>query len=213
MNETMRASLTEDMARARALAEEGRQAPLIGGVIYVVWGMMIALCLLLNWAIGTRVLALSNWAVPAIWFVGMGTAGLVSSAIGRRLALRSGAVGIGNSVSTKVWNASGAFLGLFSAILFLNLLVLSPHSKGSNIGFGFAIFQPVCFGVYAVAMAASAEAAKSDLLKTFSKIAFGAMVVTAALIGRSEQLLAGAASALVVLVLPGLILMRRESAS
>lgn len=219
MNEALHTQLAQDLAVVRALAEEGRRAPLLGGSIYVVFGLAVALCLVANWAIGTRLVAVSYWAIPAIWLGGMSLASIAARIIRMRLVRRPGAVGIGNAVTAAVWSASGAFLGIFAAALFAALLAAPEdvfgfsRDGGAVFAIAFSIFQPVSFGVYAVALAASAEAAKSDLLKTFSRIAFAAMAATAALIGRHEQLLVGAAAALLVLAVPGVLLMRRERAN
>lgn len=216
MNDALRNRVAEDMAVARSLAEEGRRAPLIGGAVYVVWGVAVALCLLVNWLVETRIIAVSYWTIPAVWFGGMGLAGVVTRFIRMRLAARPGNVGIGNTVTHAVWNASGAFLGLFSAALFLTLLTASSRMlgpgapPGAAFGFAFSIFLPVSFGAYGVAMAASAAAAQSAMLRTFGWISFVAMIATIALIGRAEQMLVGAVAAVVVLVAPGVALMRKE---
>lgn len=216
MNDAARNKVAEDMAIARTLAEQGRRAPLVGGAIYVVWGVAIALCLTLNWAIGTRVLPVSYWAIPAIWFGGMAAAGVISGMIRTRLAGRPGAFGIGNAVTRAAWNAGGIFLGLFSSALFATLLLAPKRVLGFDaptgvaMSFAFSIFLPVSFGVYAVAMAVSAEAAQSALLRRFSGGAFAAMLATAVLIGRTEQMLVGAAAALLVLAGSGVALMRHE---
>lgn len=216
MNETSRSRLAEDLAVARTLAEEGRRAPLIGGQVYVIWGVAIASCLIANWAISTGAIAVSAWAIPLIWFSAMPIAGVWSGAVRSRIAHRPGATGFGNSVTAAVWSASGLFLGVFAAVLFATLLAAPEGALGKSratgeiFPFAFSIFQPMCFGGYGVAMAASAEAAKSALLRNFSRVAFLAMAATTALIGRSEQLLVGAAAAIIVLALPGYLLMRRE---
>lgn len=216
MDETSRSRLAEDLAVARTLAEEGRRAPLIGGQVYVIWGVAIAFCLIANWAISTGAVAVSKWAIPLLWFAVMPIAGAWAGAVRNGLAHRPGATGVGNSVTRAVWSASGLFLGVFAAVLFATLLAAPEAALGQSratgeiFGFAFSIFQPMCFGVYGVAMAASAEAAKSALLRNFSRVAFLAMAATTALIGRSEQLLVGAAAAIIVLALPGYLLMRRE---
>jgi hypothetical protein len=217
MNDAVRNKVAEDMAIARTLAEQGRRAPLVGGAIYVVWGVSIAICLGLNWAIDTRLLPVSHWAIPAFWFGGMTAAGVITGAIRARLAGLPGVLGIGNAVTRAAWNASGIFLGLFSSALFATMLFASKRVLGFEaptgvaIGFAFSIFLPVSFGVYAIAMSVSAEAAQSVMLRRFSGAAFVAMIVTAVLIGRSEQMLVGAAAALIVLSGSGVALIRHES--
>lgn len=208
--------LQEDLSIARSLAEEGRNAPLIGGVFYVVWGLTIFACLLFNWAVVTGTLRVTPWAIAAVWFAGPFAAHLYSRVARARLKTAPGADAVGNAVSGAVWRSVGLFLGLFAVTLFIALFQApawmfgaETPGEGRIFGAAFSIFLPISFGAYGVALAATAEAAKSPLLKRFSLLSFGVMVVALALIGRPEQFLVGAAGILLVSVLPGLIVMRR----
>ncbi|MEQ1931032.1 MAG: hypothetical protein ABL957_10975 [Parvularculaceae bacterium] len=211
----LRQRLQEDLSLARGLAEEGRRAPLIGGVLYVVWGAAVFGCLMFNWAVTTRALPVSPWAIPVVWFLGMGAAAVIASGIGARLKTLPGAAGIGNTVSGAVWRAVGLFQGIFATTLFVSLFGAPAWMFGATAGEGrifaaaFSIFLPVSFGAYSVALAASAAAAKSRMLQQFSLASLALMALTLALIGRSEQLLVGGAGTLLVCVLPGWLLMRR----
>jgi hypothetical protein len=208
--------LKSDLAMARRLAEEGRQAPLLGGVFLVVWGLMICACLLFNWGVASGLVAVSSWSIPIVWFGGMGVAHLLSRALAGRLAAAPGALSIGNTVASAVWRAMGLFLGLFAATLFASLFNApgwmfggTAADGGRIFGAAFSIFMPVSFGAYAVAMAATAAAARSTLLTWFGRLSLLVMVVMLLLIGRPEQMLLGAAGILLVSVLPGWLLMRR----
>ncbi len=218
MNE-LQQRLTEDLSIARSLAEEGRNAPLIGGVFHVVWGLMIFACLLFNWAVVVGIFDITPWSIPAAWFAGMGGAHLYSRHAARRMQALPGADAISNSVSAAVWRAIGLFLGLFAATLFL-VLFQAPAwmfgaetpAEGRIFGAAFSIFLPVSFGAYGVALAASGAAARSTLLNRFSLLSFLVMIATLTLIGRPAQFVAASAGILLVSVLPGLILMRRARA-
>jgi hypothetical protein len=48
--EMTRDEMLADLAYARTLAEEGRQAPLVGGAYLIFFGVLIALCYLIQWA-------------------------------------------------------------------------------------------------------------------------------------------------------------------
>ena len=61
-------SMADELAYVRSLAEEGRNAPLVGGVIYVIWGGLIGTAALIQFAgnMGMRLLpAPLEWAP---WF-------------------------------------------------------------------------------------------------------------------------------------------------
>lgn len=217
MNE-LQQRLTEDLSIARSLAEEGRNAPLVGGIFYVVWGLAIFACLIFNWAVVSGALAATPWSIPAVWFAVMGAAHVYSRLAGQRLRALPGAGAISNAVSGAVWRSVGLFLGLFAVTLFAALFQ-APTSifggaaaDGRQFGAAFSIFLPVSFGAYGVALAATAEAAKSPLLKRFSLLSFIVMTAALALIGRPAQFIVGAAGILLVSVLPGAIMMRRAAA-
>lgn len=213
--ETLRRRAADDIKTARALAEAGRRAPLLGGEDYVVWGLAVAAALLVNGGIVVRVLALPEWAIPISWFALMGAAGLISSRLRAKNRARAGAAGIGNTVSSAVWRAAGLFLGVFALTLFAAGLA-SPFDPGASgadrgrwIAAGFALFTPASFGVYAIAMEASAAAAQARWLRTFSRLSFAAMAATIVTAGSPLQFIVAAAGVVVVLVLPGVLMMRR----
>ncbi len=213
--EALRRRAIDDLRAARALAEAGRSAPLLGGENYVVWGLAVAAGLLVNWAIVVKVLPLSEWAIPISWFALMGAAGQISSRFWAANRARSGAAGVGNTVASAVWRAAGLFLGVFAFTLFAAGMA-SPFDPGASggdrgrwIAAGFAMFTPASFGVYAIAMEASAAAAEARWLRTYSRLSFAAMAATIVTAGSPLQFLIAAASVTVVLVLPGALMMRR----
>lgn len=213
--ESLRRRAADDLKTARALAEAGRRAPLLGGEDYVVWGLAVAAGLLVNGAIVVRVLSLPEWAIPISWFALMGAAGLISSRVRAKNRARSGAAGFGNTVSHAVWRAAGLFLGVFALTLFAAGLAapFDPGASGADrgrwIAAGFAMFTPASFGVYGIAMEASAAAADVRWLRTYSRLSFAAMAATIVTAGSPLQFIVAAAGVAVVLVLPGVLMMRR----
>ena len=207
--------LAADLAAARSLAEEGRRGPLSDGATYVVFGVAVAACLAFNWAVLTRTLTLDYWWIPVAWFGGMTTASLLSRSLRRRAAARASAVSFSNVVSAAVWRAAGAYFGVYATALFLAMAFapspLFTALGGARISAAFSIFLPATFGVYAIAIAASAAAADSKMLRRFGWLSMLFMAATAALIGRSEQLLVGALGSLLVLAAPGALLLRRAA--
>ncbi len=209
-------TLREDLAIARALAMEPEVSPLSGGVHYVIFGLTMFGCLIFQWSVVAGVVAISPWAIAIVWFGGMAAAAALTGIAARRSTEAPGAFAVGNAVSNAAWRASGRFLGLFALALFAAAFAAPDWMFGAGAGDGagrliaaaFSIFLPVSFGVYSVAMAASAAAAKSEMLGRFSFLALLVMAVTIALIGRPAQMLVAAAGILLVSVLPGLLLIR-----
>jgi hypothetical protein len=206
--------LAADLAAARALAEEGRRGPLRGGGIFVVFGVAVTACLVFKWAATSGALDITPWSIPAVWFGGMTAASLIASRLRRRHAGSGGGRNFGNAVTSSVWRAVGVFFAIYSIALFVATLFASTPMfsdiPGLRVAAAFSSFTPVTFGVYAIALAASATAASSSLLGRFSWLSMTFMAATAALIGRPEQLLVAAVGALAVLAAPGAMLMRLE---
>ena len=198
----------DDLARLRALAEEGRIRPLLGGRELVLYGIAIALAAMLHALIGMRVLAWPLWSIAAVWLVIMSATGLVTRAA-RASEDRPAPATTAALVERQVWQVAGATLGTLAlSILAYAYLALS---RGDDTGFRlFVLMPPVVFGVYAIAMAASATAAHSDALRPFAVLSIAFLVATTLLAGSAWQLFATALGGIVVSVVPGMLLLRRE---
>lgn len=200
--------MADELAYVRSLAEEGRNAPLVGGVIYVIWGGLIGTAALIQFAgnMGMRLLpAPLEWAP---WFAAFIAGWGFSYFFGWRNGGKPGAFTVGNKTASAAWFAVGLFMTGFWATLFF------AHGRYIDIGvpayFLFSMMFPIAFGLYGVAFFASATAARLDWLKLF---AIAAWVVSFALLfflNSPYQMLIAAAGSFVCAVVPGILLMRRE---
>lgn len=193
----------EDFARLRAIAEEGRQRPLLGGGSLLIWGLAIAVANLFNWAVVARLLSLPGWTISLGWFAIMGGAALIAGRSQAREASKGDALSTGNRVSHAVWVMGGAFL----ATLALGLFAFASWAARNGDGDAwllFSVMPPVVFGVYGIALAATAVAGDAPWLRAYAWAAFAFTIATAILIGQAEQLLLAAVGAVAVSVLPGL---------
>ena len=197
-----------DFTELRALAEEGRNRPLLGGRHFVLFGLAIVLASALHAAIVARILAWPPFSIAIVWGVVMGGA----SIIGRTLPQKTAALSVGNRVERAVWAASGAVLATMALGIFA-FAALQLRATGDPASFQlFALMPPITFGVYAIALAASAEAARAAFLKPFAALSIAFLVLTVLLAHSVWQFAAMAAGALVVSVLPGVALLRRDPA-
>jgi hypothetical protein len=196
----MEASPQEDLSRLRAIAEEGRNAPLLGGWHMILWGVAIALALLVNWAVVERLLPWPGQAIGISWFTIVLAAWAGSVLLGRSQAARRGAATVGNRVERAVWVTAGAFL----AILAIALFVRAALRDDSGGWVWFAVMQPVTFGVYAVALNASAVAGNSKAGRPFVLLSLALAATTALLIGEPVQYLVASAGVALVLVAHGI---------
>ena len=196
----MNASARDDLSRLRAIAEEGRRAPLLGGWHLILWGSAIAAALLINWAVIERLLPWPGWALAISWFGITLAAWAGSATIGRRHAALPGADSVGNRVERTAWTIAGAFLSLLALAIFARGMLSGDRSD-------FLLFEmmpPVTFGAYAVALQVSAVAAGTRSATPYTVIALAFAALTTFLVGERMQYLAAAAGILLVSIPAGL---------
>ncbi len=200
--------LASELAYVRSLAEEGRNAPLVGGRYFLIWGAVIGFTALMIYVNAAAALNLGFTNGFAPW-IGAFVAGWgLSFTLGRRAGAKPGALTIGNQTASSVWCAVGIFMTLF----WLTLMVV--HDNYADAGmppyFLFSLMFPVAFALYGVAFFATATAARLGWLSYFSYLSWGFAVVSLFLLDSPHQLLVGALGSLACAALPGLILIRQE---
>lgn len=190
----------EDLARLRAIAEEGRRAPLLGGWHFILWGVTLSVAMLFNWAVDMRLVPLPPYSLAFSWFGLIFLAWLASSLIARAKTAERGAFAIGNRVECVVWTWAGAMLTVLAVALLVRALVLGGASGWAL----FAIMPPVSFGAYAVAIGVTAAVAQDRGASAFAFLSLAFAAATALLIGRPEQLPVAAAGVVLVSIPSGL---------
>jgi len=207
------AAIEEDLAFVRQVAESGRTTPLLGGRFLVLWGCTVALATVINWLIATRVLPVSVWGIPIAWFGLTGIAFLISMGFKSRLSRTTGAATIGNRVERAVWQMAGLFFSIFFFGLAALPIVQKLMGGTTDVAFYrlFSLFPPITFGVYAIAISATAAAADHRLLRVSAWVALGFLFLTLIAMNQSYQLLISATGIIFVLVVPGLFMLRDEA--
>lgn len=198
-----------DLAQLRAIAEEGRNRPLLGGRQFIVFGAAIAVASLLHALIAMRVLSWPPMSISAVWFGVMFAAAMIGRTMRRGGTDRGNA---GSRVEREVWRAAGFVLGTIAVGIFAYAFLDSARSGSPDAWFLFVLMPPIVFGVYAIALAASAAASQANYLKPYAALSVVFLVLTLMLSGTVWQFVATATGAIVVSVLPGLILLARERA-
>ena len=202
-------SAQDDLRMMRELAEEGRNRPLLSGRHLVLFGAAIALASMLHALVMLRVLPWSPNALPIIWL------GLIVPAMVVSKLWRSGEAtwqpSLGHKVEQAVWQAGGAFLGIVS-VSTLALAYLRLERDGETVTFYLmSMIAPVTFGVYATALAASAAAGRVAALRPFAALSMAFVVATALTAGTAAQFAVMGAGVLLVSVVPGVMLIKRET--
>jgi len=194
--------LRDDIAFMRALADEGRRAPLLGGSILVTAGAVFAPASLVHWAIvsdrvdwgGSGLMV--SWSIAAVVFMG------ALFALKGRIARRMGSATGGNRATGAVW----AGVGFASFALWGAFMVASIRSEAWVIMDMYAV---VILALYGAAWSVAASVSGRGWLKAVAGAALVLAVALAALVGRPEQYLLYAAALLIVTFIPGLVLLRQ----
>ena len=201
----------EELIQMRRVAEEGRDAPLISGVMYVIWGGVIGSASLIVFFNDIKWISLGAAGSYAPWIVAVAAGWALSFTFGPRTAKKRGAETIGNRTSKAVWFAVGLFLTSF----WLTLLVI--HDNFTSIGvppyFLFNLIFPIAFGLYGVAFFATSVAARIQWLRWIALLSWVASLTSLALLGSVYQVFVGALGSFFCAFVPGLLLMQQEKHS
>lgn len=200
--------LASDLAYVKALAEEGRDTPLVNGVYYVIWGGVIGAAALIDFAEAVRWISLGPVGDMPLWVAAFVLGWTLAMVFGRRASVKPGAATLGNKASSAVWLAVGLFVTLFWISL------MFAHDNYTAIGipayFLFNLMFPVSFGLFGVALFATAAAARAQWMRYFAFAAWGFSVACLFLLSSVYQPLVAGIGVLTCAFLPGVILMRSE---
>ena len=207
MSSSSNADVSNDLAYVRAIAEEGRNAPLTGGLMFVWWGSVIGLTALLFY-FANRLMDL-----PAIAQIGIWSAGLIIGWGAGHFIFESkvskipGGSTFGNKTAATAWQAVGLFITVYWLALTVNFFL---QDKANWAGVLYATMFPVSFGLFGVTYMVTATAVNQDWLKLVALASWAIMVVMILTIASPYTLLFGALGCLLVVVLQGLKMMRDQ---
>ncbi|HYD89679.1 MAG TPA: hypothetical protein VEA80_19515 [Vitreimonas sp.] len=198
-----REELLQDLAYARNLAEEGRNAPLIGGAYFIMFGVLLAICYGLQWAVLVQALPFDGRGIGLVW-MGFGAAAMIGSAlISKRVRAMPGGAAIPNRVDRSIWHAVTIAILTVVAGTVLRAMLLSDFTAPDSI-------VAAGFGLYGVALYATATIGGHTWLRTFAILAWSVSGTLWFFLHEPWTYLFAAVASLVVLSVPGLIMVRRE---
>lgn len=200
--------ISDDLAYVKALAKEGRDTPLVGGIMYVIWGGLIGAAGLIVYAHAMHWINLGPAAGFAPWLTALVIGWVLSIVLGRRTSRKPGAATLGNKTATAVWFSVGVFITGFWFVLMV------VHDNFQAVGippyFLFGLMFPMFFGLYGVALYATATAARATWLRWFAALSWIMSAVSMILMASPHQMLVGVIGCFIGVAAPGLILMRNE---
>ena len=185
----------EQITSIRRMVERGRSTPLIGGEAYVLWGLLIAGFLILL-ALGVG--RLPDWLLLASWFAFPIVAGAGMFVLLQRYAGDGHAPSYRNMAVSRLW-----------AMIALSLLALTTVEFAT--GFQSPVFLLIASSLlFAVGIGTTGSFVSSRplLFAAIGWVGVAAAVKFTADVGQAMLLVALAA--LLLLVAPGLMLMRQR---
>jgi hypothetical protein len=197
--------LRDDIAFMRDLAREGGNTPLLFGGVMVAAGLIFGIASVGHWLIASGVLRVSPWWFMVNWLTAAGVFGVVATRLVRRAGTRQGSNSSANRATGAAW--SGVGFAIFASWVGLSAMALTTGDwRVMNA------FPVLILALYGAAWFVAGEMSRQGWLKLVALAAFAGAVALGALAASPNLMLAYAACLLLVAVVPGVVLMRREPA-
>jgi hypothetical protein len=197
-------ALADDLDYLRTLAEDGQQAPLLGGRFAVMWGVLVALALATQWLALTGQAPFRPEALIFVWS-GMGVLGWLGSAIlGRSLRGKPGTGSIGNRAEGAVWPAGG-----FAIFIYVLAVIAAVYIGKADYKI-FNTIMMVAFSIYGICYFTTGGLSGKRSMYIIGAFCFVAAIINGALINQPIVYLVDAGFVVLVTVIPGALQMRAE---
>jgi hypothetical protein len=196
-------TIQDDIAYMRALAQEGRHAPLLAGPVLVTAAVIFGAANLAQWALLTNVIDASPWAPVWLW-IGAGLVfGAALAVLVNRMKGKPGFNSSGNRAVGSAWSAVG--YGIFAT--WMGFMAMGLKSGDWSVMMAMPTIVFVAYGsawMIAGAMTCLRWMTVTGLLSYAGAVAVGWFV------GDMAMYLVFTVVLFAVAFVPGLILMRQE---
>lgn len=192
-----------DIAFMRALAEEGAQAPLLGGGITAAAGLIFGLASVVHWLIQSDILQVSPWFFMANWIGAGAIFGIACTLLIKRAKGQPGMQSAMNRATSSAWSAVG--FAIF--VTFLGMMAVAWTSKSETV---FYLFPVMILALYGAAWTVAADFTRKGWIRLVALASFAAAVLMGLMTNHPMQMLAYAAALFVLAFVPGLVLLRQE---
>ena len=196
-------AIRDDLAFLRALAEDGRRAPLTGGSILAAAGAIFGLASVGQWLVLSGRVAASPLWLPLLWLAAVVLHTVYTIALKRRLGAATSPAGA--RANRDAWN--GVAMGCVA--LFAALAIASWQARTLAL---LAFAPSIVLVLYGAAWWVSASVAKIPWIRAVAVGSFATALGLAFLVRTPLIWLAYAGALFVLALLPGLALMRRAAA-
>lgn len=195
----------DDIAYIRTLAEEGRRTPLLSGPVLVAAAVIFGGASLAQWAIQTGLWAITPWAQLWIW-IGAGL--LFGAALATILGRMKRKPGY-NSVSNTAVGAAWSGIGFLIFAVWLSMVAMGVRTGDWS---AMQMMPSLVFAAYGAAWTVAATMSGLKWINGVALASYGGAVLLGLFVGQSAGYLVFVGLLLGVVLVPGLMLMRREPA-
>lgn len=191
--------ILDDLDYIKTLAIEGKNAPMLGGWIGLMWGVLLFVTLFIHWTAIKGFGALPLNMIGLAW-MGMVIIGSVGSAVlGRQVSKKPGAASVNNRAAHALWTGIAILLIIYS------ISALASALKG-NVGFIIMdTIIPIAFGLYALANFVLYKMSGDKWQLILAIIATAFVPIGLFLIGKPELYLAAMVGIVCTHIIPDII--------
>ncbi|WP_417232813.1 hypothetical protein [Brevundimonas sp.] len=205
MTDNHHSTAQDDIAYMRAMAQEGRQAPLLNGPILVAAGLIFGVANLVQWAIVSDRIVVDPVVMLWVWL----TAGVVFTGalivLIRRASRKPGYGSTGNKAVGAAWSALG--FGIF--VMWLSLMAVGFSSGNWELMWA---MPSIVATTYGTAWMVSSAFSSQRWMTLVGLVSYAGAIACGALIGNPAIYLVFSSLMVLTGLVPGLALMRQEPA-
>ena len=202
MNDDIK-GLRDDIAFMRALAEEGRAPPLLGGVTLVAAGVTFGLASLGQWTIVTGLVRATPLAYSVVWLAATIIFVSILTVLRTRSTSMPGAHSPNNRAAGTAW--AGVGWGIFTLAASVAVVGWRAHSPVPLM-----LLPSIVLALYGLGWSVAAAVSRQRWIWMTAIGSYLSALVMALLSDQPVVYLVYAAALILLAALPGLILMRQE---
>jgi hypothetical protein len=199
-----RDEMLADLAYARTLAEEGRNAPLLGGSYLVFWGVLNAIAFAAQFGIFQGFVPLLDGMSFGLLWLGYGAVAVVGMTLLRmRTRTKPGLTAIGTRAERALW--SGAAIAVMAVVIgsIVRMIITNDPTAPNGI-------LAAAFALYGAALFGTASLSDQTWLRGFGWLSVGVAANAAMFADQDWVYVIASVGSLLALAWPGIILLRRE---
>ncbi|HEV2271506.1 MAG TPA: hypothetical protein VGR92_18805 [Steroidobacteraceae bacterium] len=197
-------TIRDDITYMRQLAEQGRNAPILGGAFLTCAGVIFGVACFVQWAMTLRGVQ-GSLATLGLWGGATGLFALVWLVLFLQMRARGpAATGISNKSFSAAWLSAG--IGYTVASIGVAIAAVMSHSPSAML-----VYPPMLFGYYGTAWLVAGILVQRSWMLAAAAVAYLFVIILAFLSMQAWLLPAMGIALLLTLSIPGILLMREKA--